>query len=168
MRRAGPYFDDDRLSVASAFRYGPDDTTQAALHALLARRLGVPLVATNRVHYHDPGRKPLHDVLCCIRHGCTLDRAGRRLDPNAERCLKPPAEMHRLFRDHPGACERAAEVFQRAAAFSLDALKYEYPHETCPPGRTADEHLRDLTAAGARERYPDGVPETCRRSSSTS
>ena len=156
-------FDDDRLSVATAFRYGPDDATQAALHALLARRLGVPLAATNRVHYHDPVRKPLHDVLCCIRHGCTLDRAGRRLDPNAERHLKAPAEMHRMFRNHPGACARAAEVLARAAAFSLDQLKYEYPHETCPPGRTADEHLRDLTEAGARERYPGGVPDHVRK-----
>jgi len=156
-------FDDNRLSVASAFRYGPDDASQTALHAALARRLSVPLVATNRVQYHDPARKPLHDVLCCIRHGCTLDRAGRRLDPNAERHLKPAAEMHRLFRDYPGACERAVSVFERAAAFSLDELKYEYPHETCPPGQTANQHLRSLTEAGARERYPDGVPNNVRQ-----
>ncbi len=113
--------------------------------------------------YHAPERRPLADVLTCIREKCTIDEAGFRLAVNAERHLKPPAEMARLFAAFPEAIARTVEIAD-ACRFSLDELKYEYPDEPVPPGKTAQQHLEDLAWEGARKRYPrerhpDGVPD---------
>ena len=115
--------------------------------------------------YHASRRAALQDVLTCIREGCTIAEAGFRLEANAERHLKPPQEMVRLFRAAP---EAVAETLRFAAGcrFSLDELSYEYPDEPVPAGRTPqDEHLADLTWEGAADRYPDGVPHKIRRRS---
>ncbi len=152
------WFQDDRLSLAASCPYGEDDRDRLRQVASLAKHTGVPLVATNDVHYHDPARRPLQDVLTCIRHGCSIDRAGYRLFANAERCLKPADEMRRLFADHPDAIHRSVEIAQRTRNFSLDSLRYQYPDEACPPGVSPIEHLTRLTRAGVRERYPDGLP----------
>ncbi len=151
-------FCDDRISLAVRFDHGPDDRGQVARWARLAHHLGIPLVATHNVHYHSSDRKPLHDVLACIRHRCTLQEAGFRLSANAERDLKPPHEIIRLFTGYPEAVARSVEIIERASAFSLDQLCYEYPHETCPSGRLPMQHLTDLTWHGAVERYPNGIP----------
>ncbi len=156
-------FDDDRLSLALARLYTPHDPRCLEAAVELARLTGLPLVAVNDAHYHVPQRKALHDVLTCVRHGCKLDEAGLRLFANAERHLKPPDEMARLFAEHPRAVARTVEIARRAAGFSLNQLRYEYPHEICPPGRTPMEHLRDLTGRGAAERYPRDVPDKVRR-----
>ncbi len=151
-------FDGDRLSIASSCLYGEDDRRRLDQLAALSEHVGVPLVATNDVHYHVPGRRPLQDVVTCIRLGCTVTGAGRRLFPHAERCLKPPAEMARLFAAHPGALRRTIEIARRAA-FSLEELRYQYPQETCPPGCSPIRHLAELTRQGAEQRYPGGVPD---------
>ncbi len=158
----GRVFDDDRLSLATTRSYGQDDRSRLIQLANLAEHVGVPLVATNDVHYHVPERRPLHDVVTCIRHGCTIQSAGFRLMPHAERYLKPAEEMARLFIEYPGAIARTAEISQRTSAFSLDELRYEYPREVCPPNRTPMQHLRDLVWLGSRERYPAGVPKKVR------
>jgi error-prone DNA polymerase len=113
----------------------------------------VPLLATNEVLYHHPARRPLQDVLSCIREKTTIDAIGRRLEANAERYLKPGHEMARLFRDFP---EAIAETMRFAGRidFSLDQLKYQYPDEPVPPGKTAQRHLEDLTWQGAHKRFP--------------
>ncbi len=147
----------DRLSLVARCDFGRDDAARLAKLATLSRRSGVPLLATNGVHYHDASRRPLQDVLTCVRHGVTIDQAGYRLFPHAERHPKHPYQMHLLFDACPGAVHRAADVAERCA-FNLDELKYEYPHEVVPAGRTPIAHLTDLTWAGAVERYPDGVP----------
>jgi error-prone DNA polymerase len=152
-------FDDDRLSLAASCAYGPDDEAHLARLASIARSAAVPLLATNDVHYHTRDRRPLQDVLTCVRHGCTIQSAGRRLFPNAERCLKPPLDMQRLFREHPAAIARTIAIADRAAGFSLDQLRYEYPDEIVPPGTSPREYLADLTRRGAAERYPAGVPD---------
>jgi error-prone DNA polymerase len=154
-------FDDDRLSIASSCLYGPDDQQRLEQLAALAEHVRVPLAATNDVHYHAPPRRALQDVLTCIRHGCTVAEAGRRVFPHAERCLKPPHEMARLFGSHPQAVDRTVQIARRAA-FSLDELRYQYPQETCPPGRSPIRHLAELTRRGARQRYPQGVPDKVR------
>ena len=151
-------FDDGRLSIAASFPYGPDDRGRLARLAELAARYDAPLVATNDAHYHVPARRALQDVLVCVREGCTIDAAGWRLFANAERHLKPPEAMAELFRDFPGALARSLELAERATSFSLDELRYRYPEELCPPGRTPMEHLRALTFEGARERYGEGGP----------
>jgi error-prone DNA polymerase len=150
-------FDEDRLSIAASLAHGPDDARRLARLASIARRTGAPLVATNDVHYHHPRRRALQDVLACIRHGCTLDEAGSRLFPNGERFLKPPGEMARLLAPYPGAVARTVEIADRAR-FSLDELRYEYPDEVVPDGHTPMGRLRELAMAGARGRYPGGVP----------
>ena len=151
----------DRCYLAAHHLYRGDDARR--LHALagLAVRARVPLVATNDVHAHDPARRPLQDVLTCIREGCRLDEAGARLFANAERHLKPGAEMARLFARLPGAIERTMEIVERTA-FSLDELRYEYPDEVTASGRTAREELAHQTWAGAQGRYGDAVPKKVR------
>ncbi len=162
MRGLTGVFDGDRLSIAASRLYGPDDEDRLRQLRALAQHVGVPLVATNDVHYHEASRRALQDVLACIRHGCTVADAGLRLFPHAERHLKSPEEMGRLFATEPGALARSAEIAARAA-FSLDELRYQYPEETCPPGRSPMQHLSELARSGAAQRYPRGVPEKVAR-----
>ena len=139
--------------LAATRRYRADDA--AWLDALAA--LPAPLVATNDVLYHAPERRPLADVLAATRLGTTVDRAGLALHPNAERHLKSPAEMARLFRAHPDALARTLAITARCD-FSLSELSYEYPDEPIPENTTPDAHLVALTWDGAAQRFPDGIP----------
>jgi len=145
------------LYLAAHHRYRGDDSKRLARLADLADAAGVKLVATNDVHAHSSERRPLQDVLTCIREGCTVAEAGFRLHANAERHLKSPAEMARLFRRHPDTIVRTIEIAE-ACGFSLDELKYEYPVEPVPEGRTPQEELVRLTWLHAAGRYPDGIP----------
>jgi error-prone DNA polymerase len=134
-----------------------DDARRLAALAALGEAAGAPLVATNDARMHVPARKALLDVVTCIREHCTIDEAGFRLEANAERHLKAPAEMARLFRDHPRAVGRTVEIAARCC-FALDELRYEYPEETTSAGRSPQEELTRLTWIGAGARYPGGVP----------
>ncbi len=148
----------DGFSIGVSRAYACNDAERAAVASSLAEHLGVARVATNDVLHHVPERRVLRDVLTCVRHGCTLDRAGYLLLPNAERHLKPPEEMVRLFAQDPRAITRTVEIAERCGGFSLDELRYEYPDEVVPAGTTAMSHLADLSWRGARDRYPKGVP----------
>ncbi|WP_309090798.1 PHP domain-containing protein, partial [Phenylobacterium sp.] len=148
--------------LAAARRYHARDLQRLARLAALARDHGAPMVAVNDVLYHGPERRPLQDVVTCIREGCTINEAGLRLQANAERHLKHPAEMARLFAKFPGAVERSVEIVERIG-FDLSQLSYEYPDEPVPPGKTAIQHLRDLAWAGAEWRYPGGTPDIVRK-----
>lgn len=119
---------------------------------------GIPVVATNDVHYHDPSRRELQDVLTCVREKCTIQEAGFRLHQNAERYMKEVAEMERLFRKYPEAIENTM-VISEACNFSLDELKYVYPGEINPSGRSPMKELEYLTWKGAHEFYGEVVPE---------
>ncbi|MEQ8403436.1 MAG: PHP domain-containing protein, partial [Roseitalea porphyridii] len=143
--------------IAAAHLYRGDDRARINRLSELAKTLGLKLVATNDVHYHTPARRPLQDVMTCIREKVTIFTAGRLLDANAERHLKSPAEMARLFADWPEAIAES-RVIADACTFSLDELRYDYPRETVPEGKTADGYLAELTWQGAARRYPDGVP----------
>jgi error-prone DNA polymerase len=116
----------------------------------------VPLVATNDVLMHRPGRRPVADVLACIRHKRTIDALGDLALVHGERHLKPATAMAALFADHPDALARSLEIARRCR-FSLDALRYEYPDETTPDGRTPQQELERLTWLGAAQRYPPGT-----------
>src|SRR6185295_16311034 len=98
--------------LAAARRYGPRDLQRLSQLSALAERSGAPMVATNDVLYHGPERRMLQDVLTCIRETCTIAEAGLRLQANAERHLKSPEEMARLFAKFPGAVERSLEVVE--------------------------------------------------------
>jgi error-prone DNA polymerase len=144
--------------LAATMPHGGADRRRLARLAEAAGRARVPLLAHNDVLYHAPARRPLQDVLACIREHVTLDNAGRRLEAHAERHLKPPQEMARLFRHAPEAVAETLRFLERCR-FSLEELRYEYPDEPIPPGKTAQAHLEDLTWEGAARRYPAGVPE---------
>ena len=139
-----------RTFLAGVHRHRGDEPRRLGLLNELGARVGAPLVAVNDVLYHTPERRPLADILTCIREKCTIAEAGFRLAVNAERHLKSPAEMARLFASFPDAIARTMEIAD-ACHFSLDQLKYEYPDEPVPPGKTAQQHLEDLTWAGARD-----------------
>ncbi|MDB5460940.1 MAG: error-prone polymerase [Caulobacteraceae bacterium] len=147
----------DQLHLLAAPLHRGDDRARLNALAALARRTGAPMVASNGVLYHHYERRRLQDVLTCVRHGLTIDQAGLKLEANAERFLKDPDEMARLFRGHEDAIERTMQIVQ-ACGFTLDDLKYRYPDEPVPPGKTATGHLRDLAIAGARRAYPQGAP----------
>ncbi len=156
--RAAP----NRTFLAGIHYHRGDEPRRLGLLAELGERHGAPLVAVNDVHYHAPERRPLLDVVTCIREKCTFSEAGFRLAVNAERHLKSPSEMARLFKNFPDAVARTVDI-ANACSFSLGQLQYEYPDEPVPPGKTAQQHLEDLTWAGAAERYPkdqfpNGVP----------
>jgi len=150
-----------RAWLAARRHHAADDLRRLHRLSALAQAARLPLVATHDVLYHHPGRKPLADVMTCIRLGTTIERAGLALAPHAERHLKPPGETARLFRAFPEAVAASLEIMDRVG-FSLDQLAYEYPDEPVPPGRTPDEHLAHLTWAGAALRYPAGVPAKVR------
>ncbi|WP_409561092.1 error-prone DNA polymerase [Hyphomicrobium sp. MC8b] len=133
------------------------------LHHLMsvAALTHVPLIATNDVLYDIPEQREVQDILTCIREGLRIETAGRRLEANAERHLKRPADMAQLFRDCPSAISATQELLQRID-FSLGQLKYEYPDEPVPPGWTPQGWLEHLTWQKAHERYPAGIPDKVR------
>ncbi|HEX3920270.1 MAG TPA: error-prone DNA polymerase [Caulobacteraceae bacterium] len=147
-----------RVWLAATRGYAAQDVKRIAALDALGRRCGAPIVATGDILYHAPERRPLQDVMTCIREKCSIQTAGLRLEANAERHLKTPVEMGRLFKAWPEAVARTLEIAERCR-FSLDELKYEYPDEPVPPGMTAIEYLKQLAWAGADWRYPGGVPQ---------
>ncbi|MDF2969922.1 MAG: dnaE2 [Microvirga sp.] len=154
----------DRAYMALIRRFAPNEHLRLYYVEQAAQAAKVPTVAMGDVLYHHPSRRRLQDVVSCIRQRCTIDEAGFRLDRHADRYLKDPAEVARLFERHPEAFRRIGEILERCT-FSLDELRYQYPGET-QAGETAQEKLERLTWEGAAKRYPDGVPDvvatTCR------
>lgn len=147
-----------RAWLAASRAYAAQDLKRLARLDALGREAGAPIVATNDVLYHGPERRPLQDVMTCVREHCTIQEAGFRLEANAERHIKSPDEMSRLFERWPRAVERTVEIVQRIG-FDLGQLNEQYPDEPVPPGKTAMQHLTDLTWSGAAWRYPAGVPD---------
>lgn len=120
--------------IAASYLYRGDDRARINRLDRLAKARGLSILATNMVHYHAPERRPLQDVMTCILHKTTIAKAGYLLSANAERHLKSPAEMQRLFAEWPHAIRAAREVAD-AARFDLRDLAYEYPEETVPEGK---------------------------------
>jgi error-prone DNA polymerase len=148
--------------VAASWLYRGGDAARIERLDQLARANGCTILATNDVHYHAPDRRPLQDVVTCIREKVTITTAGYLLNPNAERHLKSPVEMARLFARWPHAIE-ATRAFADALHFSLDELAYEYPRETVPEGRTPQQYLEHLTWKGAAQRWPGGMSDKVRK-----
>jgi error-prone DNA polymerase len=144
--------------IAASWLYRGSDNVRIERLDRLARAHGCTILATNDVHYHAPDRRPLQDVITCIREKVTIATAGYLLNPNAERHLKSPDEMARLFARWPHAISATRE-FADALDFSLEELRYEYPQETVPEGLEPQQYLEQLTWKGAGERWPDGVPD---------
>lgn len=147
----------DRCYLAGTMLFRGDDARRLAQLDNLATEMGVKFVATNDVHYHVPERRALQDVVTAIRLGCTVEALGFRRFASAERHLKEPAEMARLFRRHPHAIAHTQEIVERCD-FSLRDLTYQYP-VVYEGGEAPMDKLMRLTLAGAEWRYPGGVPE---------
>ena len=146
----------ERLWIAAELlREGVD---RGHLEALLriGRDLALPLVASGDVHMHVRARRRLQDAVTAIRHNVPIWEAGRKLYANGERYLR---ERERLAKLYPRELLEETVAIARRCTFSLEELRYEYPHELVPPGETPSSHLRKLTEAGARWRWPQGVPD---------
>ncbi|HKU14443.1 MAG TPA: error-prone DNA polymerase [Steroidobacteraceae bacterium] len=148
-----------RCWIAVEIHLGADDARRLAQLRQLGVTHGLPLVAAGDVHMHSPERRALQDTLTAIRHRCTLAAAGHHLFPNGERHLRSCEQLVRLY-----PRELLEETLRVAARceFSLHELRYQYPRELVPEGMEASQHLRNLTEAGMKMRWPNGVPEKLR------
>ena len=147
----------DRCYLAGTMLFRGDDARRLAQLDNLAAEMKVGFVATNDVHYHVPERRALQDVVTAIRLGCTVDELGLRRFASAERHLKEPEEMARLFRRHPRAIAATQEIMKRCT-FSLRDLTYQYP-VVYEGGETPMDKLVRLTWEGATWRYPEKIPD---------
>ncbi|WP_034469063.1 error-prone DNA polymerase [Afipia sp. P52-10] len=141
--------------AASLFHRGDDKRRLARLQRV-ADTARVPLMATIDALYHAPQRRALQDVLSCIREKTTVEKAGRLLEAHAERHLQPPQMMRKLFQDYPEAVAETVRFADRIT-FSLAELRYQYPDEPVPPGKTAQQHLEDLVREGGQKYFPEGM-----------
>lgn len=148
----------EQLYLAATRSYMGDDNKKLYRLSQLSAALNIPMAATNDVHYHEPERRELQDILTCVREKCTIHTAGFKLHANAERHLKPIDEMIRLFRQYPDAIRHAQEIAD-ACQFRLDSLEYIYPEELTTDGRTPQEELAHLAWQGAKEHFGEHVPE---------
>jgi error-prone DNA polymerase len=158
LRRLRDRFGRQAVWVAVAPLYDGNDRFRIEQAAALATQAGLPLMAINDVLYHAAERRPLQDVLTAIRLNTSVAEAGYELRANAERHLKTPEEMARLFRRHPGAIAETIR-FARTLGFSLGELRHNYPEETAGEGVDPQSKLERLTWEGARKRYSAGLPE---------
>ena len=147
----------DRAYLALTLRRRPGDAVRLRQLGDMAQAARVATVATGDVLYHTPERRVLQDVMTCIREGCTIDAAGDRLERYADRHLRTPAEMARLFADYPEAIARTVEIAERCT-FSLSDLQYQYPNESERPGETPQQALERHVWASTSDRYQDGLP----------
>ncbi|MDD5307029.1 MAG: error-prone DNA polymerase [Deltaproteobacteria bacterium] len=147
----------DRLYAMVARQRRAEETREEGRLRARAARHGLPMVAAVEVLYHTPTRRPLQDVLTCIRHKVSLPAAGRLTRSNAEQFLMPASLLASLFADDPAAVARTVEVAARCG-FSLDQLRYRYPSERLPDGTTSSQWLRELVMRGAAERYGGDMP----------
>ena len=134
----------------------PSDLDRTAHALTLSTRLELPIVASNDVHMHVAGRKPLQDVVSAVRNRTTVAELGTGAHANRERYLRAPDCLAGLY---PKEMLAESVAIADRCSFSLDELRYEYPEELVPEGLTPGKYLRQLTFEGARERWPDGVPE---------
>ncbi|RAX37929.1 error-prone DNA polymerase [Rhizobium tropici] len=147
----------DRAYLSLCLRRRPND--QLRLHELsnLAARYKVKTVVTNDVLFHEPSRRQLQDIVTCIRNTSTIDDIGFERERHADRYLKPPEEMARLFPRYPEALARTLEIVERCK-FSLEELTYQYPEEAIVPGKTAQQSLEHYVWECIPNRYPEGLP----------
>lgn len=147
--------------IAASYLYRGDDRARINQLDGLAREHGLCILATNDVLYHAPERRPLQDILTCIREKTTIAKAGFLLHANAERHLKSPGELQQLFAEWPHAIEAARQVAD-SCTFDLEELAYGYPQEVIPEGMSPQAYLEELTWQGADWRFPEGVPQSVR------
>ncbi|NPD66648.1 error-prone DNA polymerase [Lichenicola cladoniae] len=147
----------DRCYLSLTLRRRPGDAVRLRRLHDLAQAARIPTVVTGDVLFHAPDRRILQDVVTCIREGCTIDEAGFRKERFADRHLKSPVEMWRLFGAYPEALQRTVEIARRCT-FSLAELRYQYPDEADVPGETPQRALERAVRDSIPLHYPDGLP----------
>ncbi len=148
----------DRLYALITRHFDAEEDARRAQILARADRYGLPAVAAVEVLYHRRNRRPLQDVLTCVKRGVHLDEASALLRPNAEHLLARPDDFARRFADHPEAIERTKQIATRCT-FSMDDLDYTYPVGEIPDGYAPNQWLRELTLRGARARYGKTIPD---------
>ena len=144
--------------LGATMSYKGRDLSRISALKSMAKRHNTKIIAMNDVLYHNYERRQIQDVLSCIREHSTIDKIGKKLERHAERHLKSASEMARLFRKMPEAIKETLHFLNRAK-FTLDELRYEYPDEPIPKGKTAQTHLTHLTWEGAARRYKGDIPD---------
>jgi len=152
----------DRAYVSLCLRRRRNDRLRLHSLSTIAARHKVKTVVTNDVLFHGPDRRQLQDIVTCIRNHTTIDDIGFDRERHADRFLKTPEEMHRLFADYPEALARTREIVDRCH-FDLSQLQYQYPEEAIVPGLDAQQSLVKFAWEGAAERYPEGIPDKVRK-----
>lgn len=153
-------FDKDRLWISWQRHLHIQDTQRLDALQGLGRHLDLPLVASGDVHMHMRERKPLQDILACVRAGTHIEDPAAPLFPNGERHLRPLKSLKKLY---PAALLQETLVIAGRCTFQLDQIRYQYPDEVVPEGKTAAAHLAALTEIGLKRRYPQGCPEPVRQ-----
>lgn len=161
LRRVSAVFG-DRAYVSLCLRRRPRDRLRLHNLSNMAFRHKVKTVVTNDVLFHDPSRRQLQDIVTCIRNRTTIDNVGFDRERHADRFLKAPEEMHRLFSEYPEALARTREIVDRCR-FDMSELQYQYPEEAMVPGLDAQQSLTKFAWEGAADRYPEGIPEKVRK-----
>ena len=129
------------------------DTQRNRQLIVLARRLGVGVVATNNTHYHVPERHRLQDALVAIRHNLSLEETHPERRPSGQFYLKSPEEMAELFRECPEAIENTLVIADRCSFDLTRNLDYQFPDYPVPQGFTPQTHLERLCYEAAERRY---------------
>ncbi len=149
-----------RSWLAVSRELGFDDESRLARLLGIGKTVNLPVTACGDVQMHIRSRRMLHDVLAAIRHGCTVAELGYRALPSGERHLRSRQYLARLYRGE--LLEESVRIARRCR-FRLDELHYQYPHEVVPKGVSSASHLRDLTEAGIRQRWPQGIDKKLRQ-----
>jgi DNA polymerase-3 subunit alpha len=123
----------------------------------LGRELGIPLVASNDVHYVEKGNARAHDVLLCIQTGKTMEDTNRLRFPSDEFYLKTGEEMAALFSEVPEALTNTRAIAERCQV-ELEFGSLHLPHFPVPGGNPANKYLEELCRGGVRERYATVSP----------
>lgn len=162
MRRVSKIFG-SLAYVALSLRRRPNDQLRLYKLANVAADLGVKPVVTNDVLFHEPGRRQLQDIVTCVRNRTTIDAIGSDRERHADRYLKSPQEMYRLFPEYSRAVARTHDIVD-LCRFDLGELQYQYPDEAIVPGLDAQQSLTKFVWEGAVDRYPEGIPDKVRKS----
>ncbi|WP_166096797.1 error-prone DNA polymerase [Rhizobium flavescens] len=152
----------ERAYVSLCLRRRPNDRLRLHNLSNMAIRHKVKTIVTNDVLFHDPCRRQLQDIVTCIRNRTTIDDVGYDRERHADRFIKAPEEMHRLFSEYPEALARTREIVDRCK-FDMSELQYQYPEEAIVPGLDAQQSLTKFTWEGAADRYPEGIPDKVRK-----
>lgn len=161
LRKLAEVFE-NRTYLSLSLRRRPNDQMRLHELSILAAKFRVRTVVTNDVLFHEPNRRQLQDVVTCIRNHTTIDDVGFERERHADRYLKPPEEMERLFPRHSEALARTMEIVERCR-FSLEELTYQYPEEAIMPGMDAQQSLEHYVRACIPDRYPEGLPQNVLR-----